>query len=134
MSVTKSRGILKSGNNDEIGGTSMKPGLSVSEMEENILDKLSKGLLDGVVGDDFITGDHAKVTFRKVIKDGIPQIIRYGAGSKYFDGKENIHIDGKMTIEYFKSREEILKFIQKFGWLLADPVVKMYSALFKPKK
>lgn len=112
----------------------MKPDLSVSEMEKAILDKLSKGLLDGVVGDDFIVGDHAKVTYRKIIKDGIPQIIRFGPGSKYFDGKENIHIDGKKTVEYIKSREEILQFFQKYGWLLTDPIVKMYSALFKRKK
>ena len=64
--------------------------MKVDELEKIILEKLSKGLLNGIVGNDFVTGDHAKVTFRKIIKDGIPQIIRFGADSKFFDNKENV--------------------------------------------
>lgn len=106
----------------------------MKELENIILDKLKKGLLDGVVGNDFNTGSHATVTYRKIIKDGIPQILRFGADSKYFDNKETIKQAGKVTKQLFESKEDILGFFQKYGWLMDDPDVKKYSAFFKPKK
>lgn len=63
-----------------------------------MLEKLNKGLLNGVIGEDFITGDYAKVTFRKIIKNGIPQILRFGADSKFFNNKENIRVSGKESV------------------------------------
>lgn len=104
------------------------------ELEKIILEKLNKGLLDGLVGDDFVTGDYAKVTFRKIIKDGIPQILRFGADSKYFDNKENIRVPGKESVQLLETIAEKIEFLKKFGWLINDPDVKAYSALFKPKK
>lgn len=104
------------------------------ELEKIVLEKLDKGLLDGVVGNDFVTGDYAKVTFRKIIKDGVPQILRFGADRKFFNNKENIRIPGKESVQIFKTVSEKLWFLQKFGWLMDDPDVKAYSALFKPKK
>ena len=32
--------------------------MDIDELERTILEKLSNGLLDGMVGDDFITGNH----------------------------------------------------------------------------
>ncbi|MEG2379968.1 MAG: hypothetical protein RSB77_07110 [Bacilli bacterium] len=104
------------------------------ELEKIVLEKLSKGLLDGPVGDDFITGDYAKVTLRKIIKDGIPQILRFGADSKYFNNKENIRVPGKESVQLLDTIAEKIEFLRKFGWLINDPDVKAYSALFKPKK
>lgn len=104
------------------------------ELEKIVLEKLNKGLLDGLVGDDFVTGDYAKVTFRKIIKDGIPQILRFGAESKYFDNKENIRLPGKESVQLLETIAEKIEFLKKFGWLINDPDVKAYSALFKPKK
>jgi len=104
------------------------------ELEQIVLEKLNKGLLDGLVGDDFVTGDYAKVTFRKIIKDGIPQILRFGAESKYFDNKENIRLPGKESVQLLETIAEKIEFLKKFGWLINDPDVKAYSALFKPKK
>lgn len=104
------------------------------KLEEIVLEKLNKGLLDGVVGDDFVAGDYAKVTFRKIIKDGIPQILRFGADSKFFDNKESIRVSGKESVQLFKTMAEKLDFLKKYGWLINDQDVKDYSALFKPKK
>lgn len=108
--------------------------MKIDELEKIILEKLNKGLLDGIVGDDFETGDYKKVTFRKIIKDGIPQILRLGADSKYFDNKENIRVPGKKSVQLFETIAEKLDFLKKYGWLINDPDVKAYSALFKPKK
>ena len=104
------------------------------ELEKIVLEKLNKGLLDGLVGDDFVTGDYAKVTFRKIIKDGIPQILRFGADSKYFDNKENIRVHGKESVQLLETIAEKREFLKKFGWLINDQDAKAYSALYKPKK
>lgn len=104
------------------------------ELEKIVLEKLEKGALDGVVGDLSETGVHAKVTYLKTIKDGIPQILRFGAGSRYFDKKETIRVAGKKSAQLFKTVAEKLSFLQKYGWLMSDPDVRAYSALFKPKK
>ena len=108
--------------------------MNVKELEKIVLEKLDQGLLDGIVGNDFVTGDYAKVTFRKIIKDGIPQILRFGADSKFFDNKENLRIAGKTSAQLFKTVAEKLSFLQKYGWLMDDIDVKAYSALFKKIK
>lgn len=108
--------------------------MKVDELEKIILEKMNKGLLDGVVGNDFATGSYAKVTFRKIIKDGIPQILRFGSDSKFFDNKENIRVAGKQSVQLLETVAEKLSFLQKYGWLIDDPDVKAYSALFKTKK
>lgn len=108
--------------------------MKADDLEKIVLEKLNKGLLDGVVGNDFTTGNYAKVTFRKVIKDGIPQILRLGADSKFFDNKENIRVAGKKSVQLLETVAEKLSFLRKYGWLIDDADVKAYSALFKPKK
>lgn len=108
--------------------------MDIEVLEKTVLNKLNNGLLDGVVGDDFITGDHAKVTIRQIIEHGVPQTLRFGPGSKYFDNKETVRVAGNVTRKIFESVAEKLLFLQKFGWLIDDPDVKAYSALFKPKK
>lgn len=108
--------------------------MNVDELEKIILEKLDRGLLDCVVGNDFATGDHAKVTIRKIIKDGIPQILRFGASSKFFDNKETVRVAGKKSVQLLETTAEKLDFFKKYGWLIDDLDVKNYSALFKPKK
>lgn len=108
--------------------------MNVKELEKIVLKKLKDGVLDGIVGNDFNVGDYATVTYRKIIKDGIPKILRMSPDSKFFNNKENVKIAGKVTEEVFKTIPEKLLFLQKYGWLLDDPDVKAYSALFKPKK
>lgn len=108
--------------------------MEIAELEKVILEKLSKGLLDGMIGNEFITGDHTKVGFQKIIKDGIPQIVRHGADRKFFNNKENVRVAGKVVKELFDTSAKKLLFLQKYGWLMNDADVKKYSALFKPKK
>lgn len=103
------------------------------KLEQMILEKMEKGLLDGMVGNDFIPSG-CKTIHRKIIKDGIPQILKMGPDSKYFDNKENIRVAGKVTKKLLNSVTEKLEFIQKYGWLMNDPDAKAYSALFKKRK
>lgn len=107
--------------------------MKIEELEKIILERLNKGLLDGIVGKDFSTGGYSEVIYRKIIKDGIPQILRFGADSKFFNNKENVLVPGKKGVELFKTVSEQLSFLQKYGFLINDPDVKAYSALFRPK-
>ncbi len=109
--------------------------MRANELEQIVLEKLETGMLDGVVGKDFQSGSYATVTFRMLIKDGIPQQIRIGADRKYFDNRENVRVEGKKSVEQlYESRALKLLFLQKYGWLMSDPDVREYSAFFKPKK
>ena len=107
--------------------------MTEQQLEKVILEKLAKGLLDGVVGNDWETGGYAKVTFRKIIKDGLPQILRFSPDGKYFDNKETVKFAGKVTAEVFETVAQKLFFFKKYGWLMDDPDVRAYSALFKGK-
>lgn len=86
--------------------------MDINELEKTILVKLSSGVLDGVVGDDFVTGNHAKVTIRQIIMNGIPQTLRFGANSKYFDNKETVRVSGNVAAKLFETTTEKLQFIQ----------------------
>ena len=106
--------------------------MNIEQLEAILIKKLDSGLLDGIVGSDFVTGDHAKVTFRKIIEDGVPKILRFGADHKYFDNKENVQVAGKVAVQAFKTVAEKLAFLQKYGWLIEGSDIKAYSKLFKP--
>ena len=104
-----------------------------SKEEKNLIAKFLSGVLDGQVGNDFITDGGSTVW--TMIKDG--KIIRYkqGPGSKFFNGKENERIEGVLhVLEEWVTEEEILAFFKKFGWLMKDSDVRAYSAKFKPKR
>ena len=101
--------------------------------ERNLLEKLASGALDGIVGDELTTSGGS--TIWKAIKNGIPTEFKQGPGGKFFNGKENEHFEGVLhTLKKWASKEEMLQFLQKFGWLMEDADVKAYSAKFKPKK
>lgn len=101
--------------------------------EKNLLEKLYNGLLDGEVGREYVCGNYKKVYVGKFIKDGVPVSYREGEGSKFFNGKENVHIPGKRVEEHFDTDEKKLGFLQRFGWLIQDEDAKSYSAKFKGK-
>lgn len=104
-----------------------------SKEESGLLSKLLSGLLDGQVGDDLETTGGSTVWTE--IKDGTPTRYKQGPGGKFFDGKENVRYDGKLTkLEEWKTDDEKLGFLQKFGWLMDDPDAKEYSKKYKPKK
>ena len=101
--------------------------------ENEILKMCREGLLDGLVGKDLITDGGSRVWSQ--IKEGIPRRYKQGPGGKYFNNKENIRFDGVLhVLEEWSSDDEKLKFFQDFGWLMDNPIVKKYSAKFKPKK
>lgn len=62
-------------------------------------------------------------------------MFKQGPGSKFFNGKENEHIEGVLhTLQEWVTDEQKLEFLRKFGWLMKDEAVKAYSAKFKPGK
>ncbi len=104
----------------------------MTKEEKKLLEKLGSGSLDGLVGNELISG---KSTVRKVIKNGIPAMYKQGPGSRFFNGKENERIEGVLhTLQEWNTDTEKLEFLRKFGWLMHDADVRKYSAKFKPKK
>lgn len=100
--------------------------------EKGLLKKLASGALDGIVGNDLISG---KSTVWKAIKNGVPAMFKQGPGRRFFNGKENEYIEGVLhTLQEWGTDEEKLEFLRNFGWLMSDAAVKAYSAKFKPKK
>ncbi len=101
--------------------------------EKNLLEKLTSGALDGIVGDDVTTSGGSTVW--KAIKNGLPVMFKQGPGGKFFNGKENERYEGVLhTLQKWVTDDEKLQFLQKFGWLMKDADVKAYSAKFKPKR
>ena len=101
--------------------------------EKSLLAKLASGMLDGMVGDDLTTSGGSTVW--KSIKNGIPGNYKQGPGGKFFNGKENERYSGVLhTLREWKTDDEKLEFLQRFGWLMSDADVKAYSSKFKPKK
>jgi len=107
--------------------------MAITKEEKDLLNKLAKGALDGVVGESLSTTGGS--TIWKSIKNGVPAMFKQGPGGKYFDGKENVRYDGVLhTLQEWISDEQKLEFLRKFGWLMRDEAVKLYSAKFKPSK
>lgn len=101
--------------------------------ERKLLKKMGSGHLDGVVG-NFITTSGGSTVW-KTIKNGLPVMFKQGPGSRFFNGKENEHIEGVLhTLEEWTTDDRKLEFLQKFGWLMDDEEAKKYSAKFKPGK
>ena len=101
--------------------------------EKSLLKRLMVGSFDGQVGRDLTTSRGSSIW--TAIKNGVPAMFKQGPDRKYFDGKENIRVGGVLhTMHTWKTDEEKLGFLQKFGWLMSDDAVKAYSAKFKPKK
>lgn len=121
------------GNNQEAGNELKSQGETDRTDEENtLLQKLLSGELDGLVGDVYYTPGGS--TIWTEIKDGNPVRYKKGPGGKYFDGKENVRYEGKKyTQENWKTDDEKLAFLQKYGWLMENDEVKNYSRKFKPE-
>lgn len=107
--------------------------MNIKELEKVILEKLDKGLLDGVVGDNdsFIVDD--AVLIIRFIRKGIPQKFIAHGEFEHFNGKENVRVSGRCYTEYFRTPDEKLFFLQKYGFLMDDPDVRKYSEFFSRK-
>lgn len=103
-----------------------------TDEEKRLLEKLRKGELDGIVGDEKVYRGYSNIYCGKYIKNGTPVSYRTGESSKFFNGKENERIPGKSTKEVYETDEEKLLFLQKYGWLMDDIEVIAYSKKFKP--
>jgi len=99
--------------------------------ERRLLEKLASGMLDGRVGDSVTTSGGSSVW--KAIKDGQPVMYKQGPDKRFFNGKENERIEGRLNIlKKWTTNEEKLLFLRKYGWLMYDSEVVAYSAKYKP--
>lgn len=121
------------GNNQEAANEVKNQGeLDRTDEENALLQKLSSGELDGLVGNVIFTTGNSSVWTE--IRDGNPVRYKQGPGGKFFDGKENVRYEGvKHTLEEWKTDEEKLAFLQKYGWLIENNEAKDYSSKFKPE-
>lgn len=121
------------GNNQEAANEVKNQGeLDRTDEENALLQKLSSGELDGLVGNVIFTTGNSSVWTE--IRDGNPVRYKQGPGGKFFDGKENVRYEGvKHTLEEWKTDEEKLAFLQKYGWLIENNEARDYSSKFKPK-
>ena len=98
--------------------------------ERCLLQKLASGELDGRVGD--IWPHDSGAIFWKTIENGIPIKYKKSSGTKFFDGKENVRVEGAIRVyQKWKTDEEKLDFLRQYGHKMQDPDVKAYSKKFK---
>ena len=102
--------------------------------EMRLLARLAEGKFDGPVGKERVIQGYRNLWHGLYIKDGEPVSYREGESTRFFNGRENETIPGKRTEEHFKTDDEKLGFLKKFGWLINDDDARAYSAKFKPVK
>ena len=119
--------------NQEVGNELKDEGeLGITKEEIGLLKLLSSGELDGYVGKTYYTSGGS--TIWTVIEKGNPVRYKKGPGGKFFDGKENVRYEGvKHTLAEWKTDNEKLEFLQKYGWLIENDDVKDYSSKYKPE-
>lgn len=99
-------------------------------LENVLLKKMNSGVFDGQVGDSVSTSGGSTVWTE--IRNGIPATYKQGPTRKFFNGKENETLSGKLTkSNEWSSDEDKLSFLRKFGWLLHDEDAKAYSRQYK---
>lgn len=79
----------------------------------DLLKNLADGKYDGERTDSEMNG----VASGFYIDGGTPVKYREGAGTKFFDGKENTRTPGKRTEERYETDEEKTTFFQKYGFI-----------------
>lgn len=107
-----------------------RKGNDMSNEEIYLLEKLSAGELDGLVGEILYTSGGSSVFTR--IENGIPRRWKVGPETWFFNGKENERIPGVEHLrESWETPERQLEFFQRFGWLLEDETARAYSKKYK---
>lgn len=105
--------------------------MSRLDEEKRLLEKLKSGILDGRVGKSFSFGAGSTSWFE--IRNGEPARYRKGPGGKFFNGKENERYEGTTRItKKYKTDDEKLGFLQKYGYLMDDEDARNYSRKYKP--
>jgi len=100
--------------------------------EQNLLDKLASGILDGMVGDEREYRRYHSIYCGKMIRNGIPILYRQENPTRFFDGQKNHSSAANREEEAFDSDERKLEFLRRYGWLIDDKEVRAYSARYKP--
>ena len=104
--------------------------MSFSSVEKERLSKMASGLFDGQVGDDLYTTGGSCIWM--VIKNGVPVRYKEGPGGRFFDGEENVNTKGvRHILQTWETEEEKIEFLKKYGWLMDDEDVRIYSARYK---
>ena len=109
--------------------------LSYPKTEEELilLERLKSQELDGKVGDTLPDNGYGSSYWFEIIH-GIPMQIKLGPGGKFFNNRENEHWESEPKIIHrYRSNDEKILFLRKYGWLMNDHAVKEYSAKYKDK-
>lgn len=104
-----------------------------TEEELTLLSRLKSHELDGKVGDTLPDNGYGSSYWFEII-NGVPMQIKLGPGGKFFNNKENEHWESEPKIAHrYRSDDEKILFLRRYGWLMDDPAVKEYSAKYKDK-
>lgn len=99
--------------------------MQINKTEQNLLNKLKNGLLDGVIPGDFHWKAHGRVC-RMIIVGGIPYYISFM--------KEPAANNTPFVVEQYYATDEMkLWFLKMHGWAMNDPDVVAYSRPIDPK-
>lgn len=91
------------------------------ETENQLLDRLHEGLLDGLIGSGFNMGT---LTSRALIEDGRPMLVKYLT--------EKGPVKEAMIVEKeFETDEGKLWFLRNHGWKMEDVYAQLYSRIYK---
>lgn len=82
-----------------------------------MLDKLLSLLKDGAFDGGFSERESKGTRTILYIEDGIPKRRYEGKSTRFFNGKENEKIKGKIEEVEYKTDEEKIDFIQKYGFI-----------------
>ena len=102
-----------------------------TDEEYCLLDKLSSGALDGNFGEPLLDNGYGS-SIQLEIRDGTPVRVKCGPGGKFFNGEENERWDSTPRVDIrWRTDDQKLFFLKKYGFLSDDEEVKAYSAKFK---
>lgn len=111
---------------------SVEPTIYTDE-EHRLLDKLSSGVLDGDFGEPLLDNGYGS-SIQLEIRNGTPVRVKCGPGGKFFNGEENERWDSTPKVDTkWRTDNQKLFFMKKYGFLSTDEEVKAYSAKFKGK-
>lgn len=80
---------------------------------DNLLERLNNGEFDNCFSDHTSNGTLTSL----YIKNGIPTRRYEGKSTRFFNGKENERIHGKVEITKFTTDEQKKEFIQRYGFI-----------------
>lgn len=111
---------------------SIEPTIYTDE-EYHLLDKLSSGALNGDFGEPLLDNGYGS-SLQLEIREGVPVRVKCGPGGKFFNGEENERWDSAPRVDTkWRTDDQKLFFLKKYGFLSDDEEVKAYSTKFKGK-